>query len=151
MGLLTDEHRAFIGSDEPPVTVEITRRDIQKYSTATEHVQEKYLRGDEAPPMFIFNLFSEIPHMETLRSDGLPRSSSGGPSLPLKRIMAGGTEIRQHRPIKPGDVLTGTRRIVDMYEKEGSTGPLIFTVRELAITNQDGEAVIEEIQTSIAR
>ena len=65
--------------------------------------------------------------------------------------MAGGTEIRQHQPIRPGDVLTGTRRLVDMYEKEGASGPLIFMVRELAITNAQGEPVMEEIQTSIAR
>jgi hypothetical protein len=38
-----------------------------------------------------------------------------------------------------------------MYEKQGSTGPLIFTVRSLAITNAQGELVLEEIQTSIAR
>ena len=151
MALLTDEHRAHIGVAEPAVTVEITRRDIQKYAAATEQQQEKYLSGDEAPPMFIFNLFSEIPRMDNLRPDGLARGSGGGPSLPLKRIMAGGTEIHQHRPIRPGDVLTGTRKIVDMYEKEGSSGPLIFTVRELAITDADGQAVMEETQTSIAR
>ena len=54
MSLLTDEHRAWIGRSEPPVEVEVSRRDIVKYSLATEQVQERYLRGDEAPPMFIF-------------------------------------------------------------------------------------------------
>lgn len=151
MPLLTDEHKAWIGTADEPVTVEITRRDIQKYAAATEQRQEKYLRGDEAPPMFIFNLFSNIPQMDELRNDGLARGSAAGPKLPLKRIMAGGTEIRQHLAIKPGDVLTGTRRLVDIYEKEGSSGPLIFMVRELAISNATGEAVMEEIQTSIAR
>ena len=151
MSLLTEEHTAWIGQADTPVTVEISRRDIQKYAAATEQQQDKYLAGDEAPPMFIFNLFSGIPRMDQLRSDGLARGGASGPKLPLKRIMAGGTEIRQHRAIKPGDVLTGIRRLVDMYEKQGSSGPLIFMVRELAITNADGEAVMEEIQTSIAR
>lgn len=151
MGLLTEEHLALIGSAEPSVEIEISRRDIQKYAAATEQLQAKYLNGDEAPPMFVFNLFTEVSPLRNLRSDGLVRGSGSGPKLPLKRIMAGGTEIRQHRAIKPGDRLTGTRRIVDMYEKQGSSGPLIFTVRELAVTNQQGEAVLEEIQTSIAR
>ena len=151
MALLTDEHRAWIGRAEAPITVEIGRRDIQKYAAATEQQQEKYINGDEAPPMFIFNLLSEIAQMDQLREDGLARGGGAGPKLPLKRIMAGGTEIRQHRAIKPGDVLTGTRRLVDMYEKQGSSGPLIFMVRELAITNAAGEPVMEEIQTSIAR
>ncbi len=151
MTLLTEEHRAWIGRSEPSVTVEVSRRDIQKYAAATQQQQTRYLRGDEAPPMFIFNLFSEIPQLEDLRADGLARSTSGGPSLPLKRVMAGGTEIEQHCSIHPGDTLTGTRTITDLFEKNGSTGPLIFTVRELSIVNQHGEKVITERQTGIAR
>jgi len=151
MALLTEEHKAWIGTEEPPITIEVSRRDIQKYAAATQQQQAKYLRGDEAPPMIIFNLFSEIPQLDELRPDGLARGSNQGPKLPLKRVMAGGTEIRQHKPIRPGDVLTGTRRVVDLFEKEGRTGPLIFTVRELAITDAAGEPVMEEIQTGIAR
>ncbi len=151
MGLLTQEHLDQIGSMEPSVEIDISLRDIQKYAAATEQQQPRYLRGDEAPPMFIFNLFAEIAPLADLRDDGLVRGRNPGPSLPLKRIMAGGTEIRQHRPIRPGDRLTGTRRIIDLYEKQGSSGPLIFTVYELAITNESGEIVVEEIQTNIAR
>ena len=51
----------------------------------------------------------------------------------------------------PGDRLIATRRITDLYEKQGSTGPLIFTVRTLNITNEAGEPVLDEIQTSINR
>jgi len=149
--LLTDEHRAWIGRDDPPITVEVSRRDIVKYAIATEQVLEKYLRGDEAPPMFIFNLFGALRPISELRADGLPRGRGAGPKLPLQRVMAGGTELIQHRPIRPDDRLTGRHRIVDMYEKQGSQGPLIFTVRSLFVTDADGEPVLEEIQTSIAR
>ena len=151
MGLLTEEHLAAIGTADPAVTVEVTRRDIVKYSTATEQLQAKYLRGDEAPTMFVFNLFTEIPRVDELRTDGLARRVTGGPSLPRKRVMAGGTEIRVHRPIVPGDVLTGTRTLVDMYEKKGRSGPLIFSVRELIVTDESGATVLEERQTGIAR
>ena len=71
--------------------------------------------------------------------------------MPLKRVMAGGTELVLHRPIRPGDRLTGVSRIVDLYEKEGSQGPLIFTMRELRVTDADGAPVLEERQTGIAR
>ena len=151
MGLLTNEHFDSIGTAEPSIEVEISRREIQKYAAATEQRQARYIQGDEAPPMFIFNLFSPISSLANMRADGLARGKATGPKLPLKRIMAGGTQINQHLPIRPGDRLTGTRKITDMYEKQGSTGPLIFTVRSLAITNIQGELVLEEIQTSIAR
>ena len=101
--------------------------------------------------MFIFNLFSEIPQLSALRHDGLGRGKQKGPSLPLKRVMAGGTNINQSLPIRPGDTLTGTRTLVNLFEKQGNSGPLIFSVRELVITNQNGETVLTESQTSIAR
>ena len=149
--LLTDEHRAWIGREEPPIHVEVSRRDIVKYSIATEQTLQKYLDGDEAPPMFIFNLFGALRQVRDMRIDGLPRGSGGGLKLPLQRVMAGGTELVVQRPIRPGDRLTGVQRIVDMYEKQGSQGPLIFTVRALRVTDAEGQAVLEEVQTGIAR
>jgi 3-methylfumaryl-CoA hydratase len=151
MTLLTDEHREWIGRESEPVSVEVSRREIVKYAIATEQRQEKYLRGDEAPPMFLFNLFGALRPLSELRSDGLPRGQGAGPSLPLKRVMAGGTELIQHRPIRPGDRLTATSRITDLYEKTGAQGPLIFTVRSMRVTDANGAPVLEEIQTAIAR
>lgn len=149
--LLTEEQRAWIGHSSEPVTVTVSRRDIVKYAIATEQLQRKYLDGDEAPLMFLFNLFGVPRPLSELGADGLPRARGAGPKLPLTRVMAGGTELLQHRPIRPGDVLTGTQRIVDMYEKQGSQGPLIFTVRELRVVDADGLPVLEERQTAIAR
>jgi 3-methylfumaryl-CoA hydratase len=151
VSLLGDEHRRWIGHEDPPVHVEVSRRDIVKYALATEQRLEKYLRGDEAPPMFVFNLFGALRPLEELREDGLPRGRSAGPALPLKRVMAGGTELIQHRPIRPGDRLTATSRIVDLYEKSGAQGPLIFTVRSMRVVDASGAPVLEEIQTAIAR
>ena len=151
MSLLTDEHRRWIGHEGEPVSVEVSRREIVKYALATEQRLEKYLRGDEAPPMFVFNLFGALRPVEQLRADGLPRGQSAGPSLPLKRVMAGGTELIQHRPIRPGDRLTATTRITDLYEKSGAQGPLIFTVRAMRVVDASGAPVLEEIQTAIAR
>lgn len=149
--LLTEEHRAWIGREDAPVHVEVSRRDIIKYAIATEQMQPKFLAGDEAPPMFIFNLFGSLRQVNDMRHDGLSRGTGSGPKLPLQRVMAGGTELILGRPIRPGDRLTGVQRIVDMYEKEGSQGPLIFTVRSLRVTDADGRPVLEEIQTAIAR
>jgi 3-methylfumaryl-CoA hydratase len=152
MSLLTDEHRRWIGREDPPVTVEVSRRDIVKYALATEQRLEKYLRGDEAPPMFVFNLFGALRPLAELRPDGLPRgTANGGPSLPLKRVMAGGTELIQHRPIRPGDRLTATTQLTDLYEKSGAQGPLIFSVRKMRVVDADGAPVLDEIQTAIAR
>lgn len=150
MGLLTPEHQRCIGQQLSEVSVLVTRRDIQKYASATEQVLEKYQRGDEAPVMFVFNLFSEIHPLSDHGPDGIVADHST-PELPLKRVMAGGTRIRQSRPIRPGDQLTGTRVISDLYEKAGRSGPLLFLERELTVRGANGELVLQELQTRIYR
>ncbi len=149
--LLTKEHLAWIGHEGAPFTIQISQRDIIKYSVATEQQQDKYLEGMEAPPMFIFNIFAQPKPLDQLRVDGLARGTSEGPSLPLKRVMAGGKNVEFYKAIRPGDTLTGVNRIKNIYEKNGAQGPLIFTERELEVTNQDGLPVFTETETSIAR
>ena len=148
--LITPEIRAWIGREEAPVRVEVTRRDIVKYAIATEQRLEKYRNGDEAPPMFTFGAFREIVPLDPLGPDGIAKQSLT-PELPLKRVMAGGNTVRYHRPVRPGDVLVGTLRLADIFEKQGSSGPLIFVVYEMKVENEDGEPVMDETQTRIVR
>ncbi|MGR8921484.1 MAG: FAS1-like dehydratase domain-containing protein [Gammaproteobacteria bacterium] len=150
MSLITDDIRAWVGRSAPPVSFEVSRRDIQKYAIATEQVQPKYLNGDEAPPMFLFAADRPLVPMDELGPDGLRRDPLT-PVLPLKRVMAGGVRQRYFRAVRPGDVLTITRSIADIFEKQGSSGPLIFVVYEIRVTTQDGEPVMTETQTRINR
>jgi 3-methylfumaryl-CoA hydratase len=53
--------------------------------------------------------------------------------------------------VRPGDVLVGTLRLADVFEKQGSSGPLIFVVYEMKVENEDGEPVMDETQTRIVR
>ena len=105
-GMVDDAARAWIGRSQPPVTVEVSRRDIQKYAVATEQRRQKYIDGDEAPPMFLFGLLRPVVPMETLGPDGIARDGFL-PDLPLKRIMAGGISMKFHRPMRPGCPLQG--------------------------------------------
>jgi hydroxyacyl-ACP dehydratase HTD2-like protein with hotdog domain len=148
--LITDEIRSWIGRADDPVRFEVSRRDIIKYSLATEQRMEKYLRGDEAPPMFLFGADRPLTAIDELGPDGLRRDSLL-PDLPLKRIMAGGIKQTHHRPIVPGDVLLITRSITDIYAKQGSSGPLIFVVYDISATTEDGDLVMQQSQSRINR
>jgi 3-methylfumaryl-CoA hydratase len=148
--LITPEIRAWVGRSEAPSRVEVTRRDIVKYAIATEQRLERYRNGDEAPPMFVFGAFREVVPLDRLGPDGLPHRALM-PDLPLKRVMAGGHTVRCHRPVRPGDVLIGTSTLVDIFEKQGSSGRLIFLAYQLKIETEDGEPVMDETQTRIVR
>jgi 3-methylfumaryl-CoA hydratase len=148
--LISAEAKTWIGRSGEPQRVEINRSDIIKYSMATEQRQEKFLKGDEAPPMFMFGALRPIVPLADLGPDGLSHESFL-PDLPLKRVMAGGTEMTFHRSVHPGDVLIATRSLADLIEKQGSTGPLIFVVYTLRVETETGDLVMEEKQTRIFR
>ena len=78
--LLSEEQLSWIGHEDDPIEIEVSRRDIIKYSMATEQRQQKYLDGDEAPLMFIFNLFTHPVPVEQLdRRGSLPGLLNSAP------------------------------------------------------------------------
>ena len=149
-GLLDDELLANIGRKSEPQRELVTRRDIRKYAVATGNRQRKYLDGDEAPPMFHLPLFWDVVELDQLTPDGVSIDPLL-PKFPLEKAMAGGLHIDYHKPVHPGDWLTATRTLTDIYEKQGRSGALIFYEVVMEITNDDGEPVITEKTTRILR
>ena len=149
-GLLTQEILQDIGKSAPPRREIATRRDIRHYAMATRQRDPRFLAGEEAPPLYYTALFWPEAPLDQLRADGLTKDLFF-PALPLPRVMAGGVRVRFERPIRPGDELVAHRKIVDIREKEGKTGPLIFVDTETRIETEAVELVLTEINTTIAR
>jgi hydroxyacyl-ACP dehydratase HTD2-like protein with hotdog domain len=148
--LLSDELLSHIGRQTPPHRELATRRDIRKYAIATGNRQRKYLDGDVAPPMFHVALFWDVVELDQLGPDGVSIDRLL-PRFPLEKAMAGGLKIEYHRPIHPGDWLTATRTLTDIYEKQGRSGPLIFYQVDMTIANDAGDCVVRETTTRILR
>ncbi len=148
--LLTSDLLANIGRSAPPREELVTRRDIRKYSVATDQRLEKFLAGDEAPPMFHVALFWDVVELNELTPDGVSVDSLL-PKFPLERAMAGGLRIDYHKAIYPGDVLVSTRVLTDIYEKQGSQGPLIFYEVTMEVEDKSGEPVLTQKTTRILR
>lgn len=149
-GLLTSELLSAIGRQSEPQRELVTRRDIRKYVVATGNRQSKYINGDQAPPMFHVPLFWQVVPLDELTPDGVSIDSLI-PKFPLQKAMAGGLEIEYFLPVKPGDWLTATRTLTDIYEKNGKSGALIFYEVIMDIVNDAGELVIREKTTRILR
>ena len=148
--LLSAELLANIGRRSEPREELVARREIRKYSIATSQRQQKFLDGDEAPPMFHVALFWDVVELDQLTPDGVSIDSLL-PKFPLERAMAGGLKIDYHRPILAGDLLTATRTLTDIYEKQGSQGPLIFYEVVMEVVDAEGEPVLTEKTTRILR
>jgi hydroxyacyl-ACP dehydratase HTD2-like protein with hotdog domain len=148
--LLSEELLSHIGRSAPPRRELVTRRDIRKYAVATGNRQRKYLDGDQAPPMFHVPLFWDVVELSQLAPDGVSVDTLL-PKFPLEKAMAGGLEIAYHKDVYPGDWLTATRTLTDIYEKRGRSGPLIFYEVVMDVVDDAGEKVITEKTTRILR
>lgn len=148
--LLSEELLSAIGRKSAPQRELVTRRDIRKYAVATGNRQRKYLDGKEAPPMFHVPLFWDVVELDQLTPDGVSIDRLL-PKFPLERAMAGGLKIEYHKRVRPGDWLTATRTLTNIYEKRGRSGPLIFYEVVMDVIDDDGELVIRETTTRILR
>jgi acyl dehydratase len=157
--LITKEARALIGKEGEPITGVVYEKEIRRFCYAVGDLNPSYLDDEEAksnkyggivaPPMFYdIPTVQEFP-LDELKKDGLPTTEL---NLPLKatRAMAGGKEVEFFQPMRPGDTITRVGKIVDIYEKSGRSGPLVFTIFENRYTNQDGELVVVEKLTGIS-
>ena len=149
-GLLSEDVLSHIGKQSKPRREIVTRRDIRKYAIATDNRQAKYLDGDVAPPLFHLHLFWDVVPLSELSPDGVSIDSLL-PKFPLEKAMAGGLDITYHKPIKPGDWLTATRTLTNIYEKAGRSGPLIFYEVLMEVRGDDNELVVTEKTTRILR
>ena len=148
--VLGPELLGLIGTKAEPQTELVTRRDIRKYSVATAQRLRKYRDGDEAPPMFHVALFWPVLPLAELDRNGVAIDPLF-PNVPGKRPMAGGLKIDFRLPIRPGDELTATRTLTNIYGKQGSSGSLVFVEVTMRVTNTAGELVLTEKTTRIMR
>jgi acyl dehydratase len=62
---------------------------------------------------------------------------------PLPAFINAGTELEYFKSIRLGDTITTVAKLVDLTEKEGRNGKLLFMTVEVTYTNQDNELVVK--------
>ncbi|HEX6299962.1 MAG TPA: MaoC family dehydratase N-terminal domain-containing protein [Acidimicrobiia bacterium] len=160
MPVITDVARAWADREYPDFDYLVTRIDIARFARATGETNPVHYDPETArdagyddvvaPTMFPYAMRM---HASTLDADLTLDGSAASdvPPLPTKRAMAGETSIDFGVPIVAGDTVTVSKRLADMYEKEGRSGPLVFVTMEFRFTNQRGEDVARELFTRIYR
>jgi acyl dehydratase len=71
------------------------------------------------------------------------------PEFPV--AASAGDAFEFYRPVRSGDVITVTVRCVDIFEKRGASGQLLFTVDERLYTDQHGELIGKSNWTALRR
>jgi len=132
--------KELIGKESQPTTWEVEKGWIQRFAEAIDDPNplwsdEKFARktrygGIIAPPTFPAALRNEEAMKMFFEID-----------IPQKRVLNGGNELEFFQPIRPGDRITVTAKLVDVREREGRMGKMLFLIQEVTYTNQFGEVV----------
>lgn len=96
--------------------------------------------GDAVPPLWHWLYFLPRDRQSNLSEDGHAHRGGFLPPVPLPRRMWAGDRIEFRRPLRVGETVTRTSRILDVRLKEGRTGPLVFVV----VRHEIGDALAEE-------
>ncbi|MBX3023426.1 MaoC family dehydratase N-terminal domain-containing protein [bacterium] len=130
---MNEDARAIVGQEFdrttfPPVTAER----IVAYATACGETNPRWTQpGPElvAPPTFALSLRGR--HF-------MPQHL---PTQLGRHAFDAGKDIEIGVPVLPGDVLTATSTVHDVYEKTGRTGTMTFVVFRTTVVNQRAETV----------
>jgi 3-methylfumaryl-CoA hydratase len=107
-------------------------------------------RGEPIPPTAHWAYFGPTVPQSQIGSDGHPERKGFLPPVVQPRRMWAASDITFSGEIRIGDLVTKIARIVDISEKEGKTGSLIFVNVDNRYHVDDRE-VLSEIQTLVYR
>lgn len=139
---------SVLGQEAEAGTAEVTREMIAKYcdilsETNPMYTDEAWAKqhspygGLTAPPSFVTCL--------TARSGLNPKVKFGNSTF------LGGRNIEVFEPVFPGDRISMTESIVDVYAKTGRTGTMVFAIRRMTYRNQHGKVVTISDTSSLYR
>jgi acyl dehydratase len=140
---------------------EITALMFQRYAIAVGDLNPIYFDdaaaraaghpGIVAPPNFLTSVlgWQPGPPEGELLPDGTEEKLLA-PEIRGLRLMGGGHELTFGQPVRPGDVVTARRKLVDLYQREAKFGQLTFAISDIVYTNQRGEHLVTCRETVIA-
>lgn len=156
MTYITDEIRQWLNVErDVRVSPPISESDIRKWAIA--------VYWPETPP----KQFWDAAYAKTSRWGGIVAPEEFNPfawpierqedvrlggeigTAPGQRVLNGGSEARYYTFMRPGDVIRSGSTLVEVYEKTGRLGMMMFLINEVSWTNQHGALVKVDRRTNI--
>ena len=143
--VITDSMRTAIGTESEPKTYLVEAGAIRRFADAIGDPSPLYrdeqaerqssYGGIVAPPTFL-RLFRPSPAVPEFPN-------------PYPGVLDGGSRWEYFEPVRPGDKITVTVRLIGLYEREGSLGSMLFAVRENRFVNEVDVLVAVDRDTEI--
>jgi hydroxyacyl-ACP dehydratase HTD2-like protein with hotdog domain len=148
-GLLTEEALSWVGMEIELPPGEVTARGVRQYIAGCggEVAFRRAAGPAEAdvasvPPLMYQALTGPVSPRHELTEDG--STGERRPPIGEGQGMAGETDVQFHRPLRIGDVLTGSRRLASLDEKHGTRRHFVVATWVTEYRDDSGELVISE-------
>lgn len=151
-----EELQKLVGTIYEPWLIEVERGAIKRYADAIDDANPLYYdveyarkggyRDIVAPLGFYGWPVKGKGAIESLEKIVDLFAQEGYPG-----ILDGGMEIEPFLPVCAGDILAAYAKVVDLYERSGKTGSMLFFILETSYLNQNGDMAAKTRITIIAR
>ena len=121
----------------------VTARQARQLA-ATLDVSGPFADGDPLPALWHWMGWTPETPMAELGPDGHPAKGGFLPPVPLERRMWAGGRLEFLAPLRIGETLHRQSEILNVAEKTGSTGRMVFVTVRHEVTGQEGLAIREE-------
>ena len=135
--------RQWIGRVESRAD-EVTATPVAALAATLDRADPPPKAGDPVPPLWHWLYFLPLYRQSEIGADGHAKRGDFLPPVPLPRRMWAGGRLTFLQPLRVGEPVQRTSRIVDVTTKEGRSGPLAFVLVRHDIDGPRGAAIIEE-------
>ena len=134
-----------LGVASEPATLEVEKGAIASFAEAIGDSNPAYT--DEAaarhtptgalvaPPTFLRSMRAVRPNLPF--------------DIPFERVLDGGSAWEYFQPVRAGDTITAAATITDIVERTGRLGLMLILTTRITYSNQFGEIVATQTNTSI--
>jgi acyl dehydratase len=131
--------RKRIGTTGVPATRKVEAGALIKFARATGQTDPIFLDEEQARRGLFGAVIAAPTYLSTFCADAM--SGLIDLDLPLSMFLHTDDIVELGEPIRAGDCISAVARYADAYIREGRSGPLLFQITEMTLTNQNGEHV----------
>jgi acyl dehydratase len=147
--LITDDMRQLIGQRFRPYSLEVEKGDMLRFAEAARMTSPAFTDEVTARHGRYGGLIASPTYVIVMRCLEAAAISPLLDRIPYGGVLDGGSSWTFLEPIRPGDRIEATARLTDLYERQGKLGRMLFAIIDIDYTNQLGECVVRQRDTSI--
>ena len=130
----------------------LTSAPVLALAATLDHADAPVAMGDKLPPLWHWLYFLPMHRQSELGADGHARRGGFLPPVLLPRRMWAGSQFEFRTPLRVGDAVARTSTVVDVTQKHGRSGELVFVkVRHDLRCNGAAEPALVEFHDIVYR